>query len=99
MHTALLLLLRGAKTVALNTVATTAQSNGELLQGLVKGLAEGASLGAAVLAAEEAPGVVGFEVEAVRSGMVVYGLPHVVAGEGGGGKGAGKGGAGKGKGK
>jgi hypothetical protein len=100
MQAALLLLLRGVKSVALNTVATTSHTNAELLQGLMKGLGEGLSLGAAVLAAEEGPGVARFELEAVRGGgMVVYGLPHVVADDGGGGKAGGKGGGAKGKGK
>jgi hypothetical protein len=94
-HTAMLLLLRGVRSVALTTVAGTPHTHlqlaGAVLRGMTGAAAAGSSaaaaagrratLGEAVWAARrEVLGV--FELAALRDcGLVVYGLAGVVAGD------------------
>ena len=87
-RTAELLMARGVKCVVIVTMATTAQSNCEMLRSIFTGLQGGATVAEAVWST-----LLGcrFELDHVQSGVVVMGLPHMVAG-GGGAKGGGKGG-------
>jgi hypothetical protein len=89
-HTAMLLMLRGVKTVALVPSVTTAHYNLELVQGLLQGLTAGQTLGQSTAAAAKRLQDAGCELESVVArGLVVYGLPHAVAADAGGkGKGA-----------
>jgi hypothetical protein len=102
-HTAMLLLLRGVRSVALATVAGTPHTHLQLAGAVLRGMtgaggsaaaaaAGGRStLGEAVWAARKE--VLGaFELAAVRDcGLVVYGLAGVVAGDGEGSKAKGAG--------
>jgi len=87
MRAAELLLARGVKTVVVVTMATTAQTNCDMLRSIFSALQGGATVAEAVWSTLK--GCV-FDLDHVHSGVVVMGLPHMVAG-GGGGKG-GKGG-------
>lgn len=85
MRTAELLLARGVKTVITTAMATTAESNLDMLRAIFTHLQGGATVAEAVwqtLLAYQ------FELDHVASGLVVMGLPHMVAGGGGAGKGA-----------
>ena len=84
-HTAMLLMLRGVRSVALAGVAGPGHTHLQLASAVLRGMGGGAggkSMSEAVWSASRE--VLGaFELLAVRdAGMVVYGLAGVVAGEG-----------------
>lgn len=100
--TALLLMMRGVKSVAITTITGTPHTHMELAVALMKLLANSTasatitgtgsssrSLSAAVWAAQRRDGLSGFESAALKSGaaMVVYGAVDGVVAEGGDGMG------------
>lgn len=80
-RTAMLMMLRGVRSVAITNISSTTWANGQLLTAVLRGLTnEGKTLGAAVGAALQ--GLGSYELQVVReAGMVVWGLPHAVAAE------------------
>jgi hypothetical protein len=102
--TALLLMMRGVKSVAITTITGTPHTHMELAIALMKLLANSTasaiitgtgslssrSLSAAVWAAQRGDGLSGFELAALSSGaaMVVYGAVDGVVAEGGDGMGS-----------
>jgi hypothetical protein len=90
---AMLLLLRGVRSAAVTTAATTAWANGQLAQALLRALAaEGLPLSAAASSARGA--LAGYEVRAaVEAGLVVWGLPHATVADAAAGSEAGRRGA------
>ena len=96
-HTAALLMMRGVRTVVLNSAATTSWANGQVLAEVMKKLSAGQAVGAAVDEARRAAGE-GYEVECLAAGVQVYGVPWQVcraAAGSGKGTGSGKGAAGR----
>ena len=89
MRAAELLLARGVKTVVMVTMATTAQTNCDMLRAIFSALQGGATVAEAVWSTLKG---CAFELDHVQSGVVVMGLPHMMAG---GGKGGAKGAKGK----
>ena len=91
-RTAELMLARGVKTVVTTAMATTAESNLDMLRSIFTALQGGATVAEAVWQTLLA---YRFELEHVSSGLVVMGLPTMVAGGGGGQGTGGNGGKGK----
>ncbi len=79
-RTAELLMARGVKTVVVTAMATTAQCNCEMLRSIFSALQGGATVAEAVWSTLLA---CKFELEHVQSGLVVMGLPNMVAAAGG----------------
>lgn len=91
-HTAMLLMLRGVRSVALTTVAGTPHTHLQLASAVLQAMTGGArsTMGEAVWDAQRDV-LAGFELAALRDcGLVVYGLAGVVSGEADSGRGGGK---------
>eukprot|EP00879_Flechtneria_rotunda_P030927 GHRR01033671.1.p1 GENE.GHRR01033671.1~~GHRR01033671.1.p1 ORF type:complete len:151 (+),score=56.28 GHRR01033671.1:243-695(+) len=87
-HTAMLLMLRGVRSVVTTTLSSTPYTHTQAVNGILRGLIGGGTIGGPKSLGEatwlaQTDGLSGFELAAVsESMMVVYGLGSAVAGEG-----------------